>query len=266
MAWHLPSCDTRMLRHFLGLLAATAIACPSAAAAQPAAGDMLERMPAELETRFALSAAPPALRESASAYLLNPPSGYHLARRGTSGVACLVERTSWELADFRNDSYFPLCFDAAGAATYMKMIIDVAALRAEGLGPAALKAEIESRWKSRSYVPPGKAGVSYMVGPVMRTIGPPDLKVHTMAMPHLMFYAPNVTNADLGAKPDLADPETLRSPFIDRQGIDEHSYIIQLVGQAEKAKILARERQLIEDLCRYRKVLCLEQEGAHAAH
>ena len=39
-----------------------------------------------------------------------------------------------------------------------------------------------------------------MVGPVMRTLGPPDLKVHTMPMPHLMFYAPHVTNEDLGAE------------------------------------------------------------------
>ena len=30
-----------------------------------------------------------------------------------------------------------------------------------------------------------------MVAPVMRTVGPPDMQVHTMPMPHLMFYAPN---------------------------------------------------------------------------
>ncbi len=43
-----------------------------------------------------------------------------------------------------------------------------------------------------------------MVAPVMRTWMPPDWKVHTMAMPHLMFYAPNITNEDIGAVPNLS--------------------------------------------------------------
>lgn len=96
-----------------------------------------------------------------------------------------------------------------------------------------------------------------MVAPVFRTIGPPDLKVHTMAMPHVMFYAPFTTNADLGAAPDLADHTSLLRPFIDRQGNAEQSYIIQLTGDAEKARILADEKPLIDALCAYRDVLCL---------
>ncbi|MBV5268607.1 MAG: hypothetical protein JZU55_00155, partial [Afipia sp.] len=71
---------------------------------------------------------------------LDPKSGYHLAREGTSGLACLVERTAWELADFRDDIYFPLCYDAAGSATLLQVILDAAALRAEGLDPDALQA------------------------------------------------------------------------------------------------------------------------------
>lgn len=217
----------------------------------------IEPMPVELETRFALSALPPALRDAASVYLLDPASGYRLARQGTNGIACLVQRTVWEMADFRNDIYYPLCYDAAGTATYLKVIMEAAQLRAEGMGPAALKAEVQRRYDDNIYQAPGKAGLSYMVGPLMRTIGPPDLQVHTMAMPHLMFYAPNITNADIGAKPDLADPASLLHPFIDRQGNDEQSYIIQLIGAAEKAKILSDEKPLLDDLCAYRDVLCL---------
>ena len=74
-------------------------------------------MPAKLETQFALSALPPALRGQATVYLLDPEKGYQLSRQGTSGVTCLVERTAWELADFRDDIYIPLCYDlCAGAA------------------------------------------------------------------------------------------------------------------------------------------------------
>jgi hypothetical protein len=60
----------------------------------------LEQMPAKLETRFALSALPPALRDKATVYILDPTKGYQLSRQGTSGLTCLVERTVWEWADF----------------------------------------------------------------------------------------------------------------------------------------------------------------------
>jgi hypothetical protein len=229
-----------------------------------APGTTIERMPAALETQFALSAAPPALRDRATVYLLDPASGYRLARQGASGVACLVERTAWELADFRDDIYIPLCYDAAGAATYLKVMMDAAALRARGVGPAALKAEIERRYRAKTYRAPSKPGVSYMLAPVFRTVGPPDMQVRTLAMPHLMFYAPSTTNADIGAAPDLADPASLRHPFVDRQGIAEQSYMIQMIGDAEKGRILADERPLRDALCAYRELLCLE-DGARRA-
>jgi hypothetical protein len=220
-------------------------------------GTTLEAMPPALETQFALSAVPPGLRAKASVYLLDPKKGYYLARQGTSGVACAVQRTQWEFADFRNDIYYGLCFDAAGVKTYLQVVFDAAALRAQGMSPAALKAEIEKRFRDKTYQPPAKPGLSYMVGPIMRTIGPPDLTVQTMAMPHLMFYAPNLTNEDIGAVPNLNDQASLLYPFVDKQGIAEHSYMIQLIGETEKAKILADEKQLVDALCAYRSLLCL---------
>src|SRR5262245_44220205 len=139
--------------------------------------------------------------------------------------------------------------------------MDAAALRAQGMGPDALKAEIEKRYRNKTYKAPERAGLSYMIAPVMRTLGPPDLKVHTMTMPHLMFYAPGITNEDIGAVPDLGDFSTLLYPFIDRQGNAEQSYMIQMVGEAEKAKIVANEKDLLRDLCAYRDVLCLTKMG-----
>jgi hypothetical protein len=222
-----------------------------------AAETTIEQMPAKLETQFALSAVPTGLRDRATVYLLDPKMGYHRSRQGTSGVTCIVERTAWELADFRNDIYIPLCYDAVGTKTYLKFIMDTAALRAQGMSPAALKAEIQKRYRDKTYKVPEKAGLSYMVAPVMRTVGPPDLKVHTMAMPHLMFYAPYITNEDIGAAPDLSVHSSLLYPFIDKQGNSEQSYVIQLIGDAEKAKILADEKALVDELCAYRDILCL---------
>jgi hypothetical protein len=236
-------------------LVASSLAGLSAASSQ-AAETIIEQMPAQLETRYALSALPPALRDSATVYLLDPKKGYHLSRQGTSGVACLVERTVWEMSDFRNDIYIPLCYDAVGVKAHFKVIVDTATLRAQGMGPGELKAEIENRYKNKTYKVPDKAGLSYMVAPVMRAVGPPDLQVHTMAMPHFMFYAPHITNDDIGAVPNLSVHSSLSNPFIDKQGNAEQSYMIQLVGEAEKGKILADEKTLLDDLCAYRNTLC----------
>lgn len=230
----------------------------SSARAGEAAETTIDKMPPQLEAQYALSALPTALREHASVYLLEPSKGYQLSRKGSSGVTCIVQRTVWEMADFRNDIYIPLCYDAVGTKTYLKVIMDAAALRAQGLGPAALKAEIEKRWNDKTYQVPEKAGVSYMIAPLQRTIGPPDLKVHTLSLPHLMPYAPYVTNEDLGAQPDLKNLASLRWPFIDKQGNAQQSYVIQMVGEAEKARILADEKPLIDALCAYRDVLCLQ--------
>jgi hypothetical protein len=222
-------------------------------AAEPA----LTAMPPDLETRFALSALPPSLRDGASVHLLDPRTGYRLARKGTSGISCLVERTAWELADHRDDIYIPLCYDAAGARTYLRVKIDAAKFRAAGLGAADLKKKIEHRYAVKFYRAPSRPGLSYMLSPVMRTVGPPDLQVRTMTMPHVMFYAPGLSNGDIGASPRLDDFSSLAIPFVDRQGNAEQSYIIQLYGTAEVAKILQQEKSLVDDLCGYRPILCL---------
>jgi hypothetical protein len=231
-------------------LVGTSVASPSRAAEAN-----LEQMPARLETQFALSALPPAMRDKASVYLLDPRRGYQLAQQGTSGVACLVERTAWEQADFRKDIYVPLCYDAAGVKTYLKVILDVAALRIQGLSPVALKTEIEQRYQSGTYNTPAKAGLSYMIAPVMRTWGLPDMKVNTMSMPHLMFYAPHITNEDIGAVPESG----LLYPFIFKEGIAEQSYMIQPIGAAEKARLKSDEQSLLDELCAYRSFLCLKE-------
>jgi hypothetical protein len=249
---------------WLAAFAALGLAGLASGGSPPTTDTTLEAMPARLETQFALSAVPPALRERASVYLLDPNKGYALSKQGTSGVTCIVQRTEWEIADYRNDIYWPVCFDAVGTKTYLKYAMDAAALRAQGLSAAALKAEMQKRFREKTYKAPEKVGVAYMVGPLMRTQGPPDMKVHTMAMPHLMFYAPGVTNEDLGAVPDLKNPASLMYPFMDQHTASSgvESYIIQMIGETEKAKILATEKPLADALCEYRDVLCLSH-GKH---
>jgi hypothetical protein len=54
------------------------------AGTQPA-DTTIEQLPHNLETKFALSALPPAMRDQATVYLLDPKKGYQLSRQGSSG-------------------------------------------------------------------------------------------------------------------------------------------------------------------------------------
>jgi hypothetical protein len=40
--------------------------------------------------------------------------------------------------------------------------------------------------------------------------------------------------------------------------------VIQLIGEAEKAKILADEKALLDELCAYRDILCLADHSSRA--
>ena len=88
---------------YVGVVLASLVALAGASgAASQSLPPRLAAMPADLEVRYALSAAPPALREAATVYRLDPDRGYVLARTGDNGLACLVQRTAWELVDFRS--------------------------------------------------------------------------------------------------------------------------------------------------------------------
>jgi len=148
-------------------LASVSFAQGSNAASDPA---LLKKMPKDLEERYALSALPPHLRAGATVYLLDPATGYMLDRKGTKGFSCFVERTEQERADFRNDVYAAICFDAEGSEKIMPVWMDAAKMRAEGkLSPMEVKQEIARRYEDGTYRPPSRAGISYMIAPLMRT-------------------------------------------------------------------------------------------------
>jgi len=95
-----------------------------------------------------------------------------------------------------------------------------------------------------------------MTAPLMRSYMSLDPKdkdsVVTMSMPHVMYYAPNVTASDIGGMPC---PPCAPYPFVFEPG--PHGYIIQRLGNAESAKIVADEAELVDELCSYRNALCL---------
>jgi hypothetical protein len=233
----------------------------SGSAAQSGSPIKLERMPESLEERFALSALPPHLRDGATTYALDPQRGYVVHRKGTNGFSCIVMRTewSWPQLAFRDDIFVPICYDDEGSKKMLPVWMDAAKLRARGLGPRQVYEETMKKFDNGTYQKPARAGISYMIAPFMRTYASPDAtEVASMSMPHYMFYAPNVKDADIGGKP------LSQYPFALPQGPGPHDVIILVVGQAEKTKILADSADLLSELCSYRKVLCLASpNGGH---
>jgi hypothetical protein len=248
------------MKTFIAAICILSLVSTVARAAQAGSQDPhkpLEAMPRSLETRFALSALPPSLRAGATVYVLDPAGGYVMARAGTNGQHCFVARTEWKFADFRDDIYDPICYDATGAKYHMQVLFDVAALRARGVSAMDVKKEVERRFQTGKYKAPDRPGLSYMTAPLMRTymsLDPNDKStVMTMSMPHVMYYAPNVAGDSVVG--GLGCPPCAPYPFVFEAG--PHGYVIQRLGEKESDQIVRDEGDLLRDLCSYRSVLCL---------
>src|SRR5512139_765216 len=100
---------------------------------------------------------------------------------------------------------------------------------------------MKDRLKTGYYKVPERAGVSYMLSPILRTYVNPEESdsVATSNNPHVMYYAPNVSNEDVGGKPPGIRVEGYGMsvsgfyPFVIMPG--PHGYMIHLVGLAERA-------------------------------
>src|SRR6266481_2319851 len=187
----------------------------------------LAPLPRDLEIQLALSALPPHLRDNATVYVLNPDKGFEVARQGTNGFHALVARTgddtfrgNWPLKEYRDDILYPISFDEAGAKAQMRVFFDAAEMQAKGTPPEELKRIIQDRYRTHYSKAPERAGVSYMLSPILRTYVNPDANdsVATSTIPHVMYYAPNVSTEDVGG----AKPGSSPYPFVIMPG--PHGY------------------------------------------
>ena len=233
------------------------------AAAEDRPTNRIDPLPRDLEIQLALSALPPHLRDNATVYVLNPAKGFEVARPGTNGFHAFVARTgddtfrgSWSLTEYRDDILYPISFDKAGARAQMRVFFDAAEMQARGTPPAELKKIIQERYRAGFYKTPERAGVSYMLSPVLRTYFNPDESdgVTTANFPHVMYYAPNVSAEDIGAG-KLGGME----PFVILHG--RHGYMIQALGVTERAAINKEYEQMLARLCKIKDAWCLPKEN-----
>jgi hypothetical protein len=181
--------------------------------------DLLSR---EKEIALALSAAPEHLRNGAGVYVLER-SGFVKVRDSANGFTCIVNRD-------HPLNQKPVCFDAEGTATILPKILRVGELLMEGKPISEIDREIEEGFRSGKYISPRRAGVAYMLSGDIRNFNPRTGKVESFP-PHVMFYAPNLTNADLGTTPEaLAKDPSL--PFVAYQG--PHGFIIVVNSDAKR--------------------------------
>lgn len=175
-------------------------------------------LPRAGEVALAESAGPVHIVKDATIYALEK-EGFVVVRKGTNGFTCLVTRTV-------PGSQEPLCLDGEGTAALLPRYLDAARYRAQGLSPAEVKTKLAEGFLSGKYRAPRQAAFSYMLScenwvPVSATEVIPY-------PPHVMFYVPYLTNADIGA--NFKDPWL---PFVVDDG--PHAIVIVRVGEDSSA-------------------------------
>jgi len=177
-----------------------------------------ELLPRDKEIEIALSAAPAHLRAGVTVYVLER-NGYTIARKGSNGFTCLVHRD-------HPMNQKPTCWDREGSETIVPAVLREGELLMQGKTVPEVKAEIQRGFDSGKFIAPRHPGVAYMLSNSNRLYNPQTKQVGIFP-PHVMFYAPNLTDADIGSKGDGAGG----LPFIAYQG--PHGYMITLVPQPD---------------------------------
>ena len=265
----------RIVTVIAGLL--FAIATSAHAQQTPTNAAAVQQLPRDLEIELALSSLPRHLRDNATFYTLNPAKGFEVAREGTNGFHAFVARTgvdtfrgSWPFMEYRDDILYPISFDEAGAKANMLVFFDAEELRAQAMLPQELKKLMQERFRTHYYRAPERAGVSYMMAPVLRNyVNPDDAElVATSNNPHVMHYAPNVDkNAVGGAAPTSEEFHHFvehgrwrqtPDPIVILPGV--HGYMIQHLGVTERDAITKEYAEMLARLCKIKKSWCLPKK------
>jgi hypothetical protein len=165
--------------------------------------------PRAVELEAALSAAPAALREGATLWATGP-RGFERVREGGNGVTCLVEHEP-------GGGWAPICWDREGTSTILPVALERERLRLAGKDAAAIDAEIAAGFAAGRFRAPERTGISWMLSD-SNWVFDGERVIHFH--PHLMIYAPYVTNADVAG-----DPRDPARPWVLAEG-SPHAYLI----------------------------------------
>jgi len=220
-----------IFRHIPFVIAATLACNPSLAMGQSAGGSLPELLPRDREISLALSAAPTHLREGAAVYVLES-NGYTLARKGSNGFTCLVHR------DHPMNSK-PTCWDREGTETIVPAVLREGQLLMQGKTVQEVRAEIQLGFDAGTFIAPRRPGVAYMLSNQNRNYNGRTGQAAIFPA-HVMFYAPNLTDADIGSTGDGEGG----LPFIANHG--PHGYMISIIPPPEPTITMTRKQSAAE--------------------
>ena len=224
------------MRPTLVLSTIVALALPAAASSQPpvpetrklfASSPQYPLLPRALEIELALSAAPKHLREQATVWTLDE-TGFAVAKKGANAFACIVSRRAGDL--------FPVCWDAEGARSLLPVDVDDAQMRLAGKSGPEIDAIVAERFKNGQYHAPARAGIAYMLSPMRYRIDDRGVVSRAASNPHLMFYGPGLTDADIGGA---------RGAFVFMNRVGPDGMMIVAVGQNERQAIVSESQPLV---------------------
>ena len=150
-------------------------------------------VPRAQQIALAMTAAPAEVSSRATVYVLGR-GGYEKVRDGSNGFSCMVFRS---FVNPSETTVGPMCFDAEGSRTVMVAWMRGEELRSQGKSEDEIKTELDVEHKDGRLHHPTKIGILYMLSPYNR-IGPTKDHTTVHEPPHVMLYAPNMTNQDLG--------------------------------------------------------------------
>jgi hypothetical protein len=115
--------------------------------------------------------------------------------------------------------------DAEGTRTHLPRILKVAELRAQGKSREEIQRFVADAFAKGIFQPPSRPGVDYMLS--TQNLVPNEKGIVVPFPPHVMFYAPYLTNAELGVdRTDLGpDGNPHAAAFVAGEGTP-HALII----------------------------------------
>ena len=200
-------------------LIAQIVVIATAMGQSPSTGSQPPLMDRQREIALAQSACPQDLASKAAVYVLEK-SGHVKVRESQNGFTAMVQHVL-------PDSVEPICMNAEATRTRLPRIQKIAELRAQGKDRDEISRTVADALAKGVYQWPTRPSVTYMLS----TQNLPSNEQGTAAEPfppHVMFWVPYVTNADLGLD---GNPNGLVS--VARAGTPDGVIIVPVAMHAE---------------------------------
>jgi hypothetical protein len=150
------------------------------------------------ETALALEAGPAGVTAKAGVWV-HAKTGYVKARDSQNGFVCVVDHRIPTAVE-------PQCMDAEGVKTFFPKFQLVASLRAKGKPEPEIRKAVKAAFADGTLKAPSRPGVIYMLSSHNVVTIDEDKGIAAPFPGHLMFYAPNLSSADLGSDGTPASP------------------------------------------------------------